>query len=242
MQRPPEVSFGQGQGARRAFSSARNPAPQPLRPAPQSSPSTAVHPVNRALPPSPQTSRTIAYGALHTNAPSDQELADLRRQQAAFANTTRKIDLQNSWFAAPVLAAPLAAMGLEGAAAWAARTAAPEVEQAPFQFLERDPHLRVGDNWATRAGRRAHDWLEQRLSGKGGWDYEPDVDGPNGRPLKPDVGTPQRDPTNLKKRYYLELKPNTPTGRAAAARAVKKYKDATDRPVRPIYYDPKDFI
>jgi hypothetical protein len=40
-------------------------------------------------------------------------LGELRRQQAAFSDTTRKIDLQNSWFAAPVLAAPLVPMGAE---------------------------------------------------------------------------------------------------------------------------------
>jgi hypothetical protein len=189
-----------------------------------------------------KSDRTITYGALRAPAPSDQELAELRRQQAAFADTTRKIDLQNSWFAAPALAAPLAAMGLEGAAAWAARTAAPEIEQAPLQFIEREPYLRVGDNWATRAGRRAHSWLEQRLAEKPDWKYEPDVPRPDARPLKPDVGTPQRNPANLKKRYYLELKPDTPTGRAAAARAVKKYIDATEQKVRAIYYNPKDFM
>jgi hypothetical protein len=229
MQRPAEVSFGPAQTGMRA-----------RRSVPQLSPSTAVHPASRVVPPRVQGGGTITYGALQASAPSDSELAELRRQQAAFANTTRKIDLQNSWFAAPVLAAPLVPMGLEAAAAWAARTAAPEVEQAPFQFLERDPYPRVGDNWATRAGRRAHDWLEQRLLGKEGWDYEPKP--PNGSPLRPDVGTPQRNAADPADRYYLELKPNTPTGRAAAARAVKKYKDATGRPVRPIYYDPKDFI
>jgi hypothetical protein len=73
-------------------------------------------------------------------------------------------------------------------------------------------------------------------------DVEPNVPRPGARPLKPDLGTPPRGPADAAKRYYLELKPNTPTGRAAAARAVKKYFDATGRPVRPIYYDPKDFI
>ncbi len=39
----------------------------------------------------------------------------------------------------------------------------------------------------------------------------------------------------------MELKPNTPTGRAAAARAVKKY-ETTGVKTRQIYYDPKSFI
>lgn len=189
----------------------------------------------------PDAGQTIAYGALRASISSDEALAELRKQQAAFADTTRKIDLQNSWFAAPVLAAPLAVMGLEGAAAWAARIALPKAEQAALQFVERDPYLRVGDNWATRAGRRAHAWVEQRAAAKPGWDYEPGVPRPGARPLKPDLGTPPRDPTDLAKRFYLELKPNTPSGRAAAARAVRKYLDAAKRPTRAIYYDPKDF-
>jgi len=124
----------------------------------------------------------------------------------------------------------------------AARTALPKAEQAALQFVERDPYLRVGDNWATRAGRRAHTWLEQRAAAKPGWDYEPGVPRPDARPLKPDLGTPRCDPANLAKRYHLELKPNTPTGRAAAARAVKKYSTQQGDPCAPVYYDPKDFM
>ncbi|HEX3887381.1 MAG TPA: hypothetical protein VHW05_07775 [Phenylobacterium sp.] len=90
--------------------------------------------------------------------------------------------------------------------------------------------------------KQAAFWLEERLAGKPGWEYEPDVPRPGAKPLKPDVGTPQRTPEDLDKRYYLELKPNTPSGRAAAARAVKKYMDATEQKVRAIFYDPKDFM
>jgi hypothetical protein len=60
--------------------------------------------------------------------------------------------------------------------------------------------------------------------------------------VKPDVGTPQRDPLNPDKRYYLELKPNTPTGRSAAAKAASRYSVKTGQKVRPIYYDPKDYM
>jgi hypothetical protein len=174
----------------------------------------------------------------------DQELAELRRQQAAFSDTTRKIDLQNSWFAAPVLAAPLAAMGLEGAAAWAARTALPEAEQATLPFVERDPYLRVGDNWATRAGRRAHAALKEFVTQKPGWDPEPTIELPDGRIIRPDVRTPARlrgmkpDPEP----YLMELKPNTPSGLRAAARAVRKYEELTGLKTRPLLYDPKPFI
>jgi hypothetical protein len=192
--------------------------------------------------PAAQNKQAISYGLLTTPAPSNQELAELRRQQAAFANITRKLDLQNSWLAIPALAPPLIIGGLEGAAAWAARAALPEAEQAPLNLVRRDPHLRVGDNWATRAGRRAHAALEERLDGKPGWKYEPDLQRPGQRPLKPDVGTPPRNSAKPESRKYLELKPNTPSGRAAAARAVKRYKGVTRDKVRPIYYNPKDFM
>jgi hypothetical protein len=39
----------------------------------------------------------------------------------------------------------------------------------------------------------------------------------------------------------MELKPNTPSGRRAAERAVKKY-EGTGVKTRPIFYDPKPFI
>lgn len=133
-------------------------------------------------------------------------------------------------------------MGLEGLGALAGRSVVRPVEEAVLDFIKQDPYLRVGDNWATRVGRRAHDWLEEQLDAKEGWEYEPRLERPGKRPLKPDAGTPQRNPLKPEERYYLELKPNTPSGRAAAARAVKRYKGVTDQEVRPIYYDPKDFM
>jgi hypothetical protein len=39
----------------------------------------------------------------------------------------------------------------------------------------------------------------------------------------------------------MELKPDTPTGRKAALKAVEKYFDATGNKTRPIYYRPEDF-
>jgi hypothetical protein len=186
--------------------------------------------------------RVAAYGALRANLPSDQELADLRKQQTSFADKTRKLDLEYSWLAVPALLPPLVALGLEGAAAWAARSALPAIERAPLDLVERDPYLRVGDNWATRAGRRAHAALRERLDSKDGWDYEPKLTRPGQRPLRPDAGTPARNPAKPESRKYLELKPNTPDGRTAAARAVKRYKAVTEDKVRPIYYDQKDFM
>jgi hypothetical protein len=194
------------------------------------------------LPAARHSSGVLEYVSLRANLPSDQELADLRRQQAKFGETTRQIDIQNSWLAAPVLAAPLAVMALEGLGALTAGAVGVEAKQAAKHFVEREPHLRVGDNWSTRAGRRAHNSLETKLDAKKGWEYEPGLSRPGQRPLKPDAGTPPRNPLDPDKRYYLELKPNTPSGRAAAARAVKRYRGATEQKVRPIYYNPKDFM
>jgi hypothetical protein len=240
---PPAVTFGPPQsaasqgGVRTAASAGvARPSATPVR-------NSAGNPGHRpAAAPRPRTDQPLAYGALRAPAPSDHELAELRRQQAAFADTTRNIDLQNSWFAAPVLAAPLAVMGLEGAAAWAARSALPKAEQAVLQFVEREPYLRVGDNWATRAGRRAHAALKERLAQKPGWEYEPKLPRQGQRPLKPDIGTPRRNPIDPTKRKYIELKPDSPSGRAAGARALQRYRDATKDPVRLLFYNLKDFI
>lgn len=184
---------------------------------------------------------TIQYGALRATLPSDQELAELRRQQVAFSKTTRQIDIQNSGYAIPALAAPLAALGLGAVGAWAAGELAPAAEGV-LDFLESDPYLRVGDNWSTRIGRQAHKLLEDRLAAKDGWEPQPKLLRPGQRPLRPDVGTPSTDPADAAPKFYMELKPNTPSGRAAAARAVKRYQGLTDKKIRPIYYDPKDFM
>jgi hypothetical protein len=43
-------------------------------------------------------------------------------------------------------------------------------------------------------------------------------------------------------RKYIEVKPNSPSGRAAAARQIKKYEEATLQKVRALFYDPKKFM
>jgi hypothetical protein len=189
-----------------------------------------------------QKAGTISYGLLKAPAPSDKELAELRRQQAALAEAIRKLDIQNSWLAIPALAPLLIIAGLEGATGWAARAALPEAEQAPLDLPERDPYRRVGDNWATRKGRQAHAAFKAQVQAKDGWDPDPAVKRPGQRPLRPDAGTPKRnpnDPSNPDKRYYVELKPDTPSGRARGASAVKRYQDASGNKARVVYYDPK---
>jgi hypothetical protein len=99
----------------------------------------AMQPGRQPIPASrPGADQAIAYGALRAPAPSDQDLAELRRQQAAFANTTRQIDIQNSWFAVPALAPAVVALGLGAAGEWAAGEFAPAAGRAVANFVDRE--------------------------------------------------------------------------------------------------------
>jgi hypothetical protein len=84
--------------------------------------------------------------------------------------------------------------------------------------------------------------VQERLAQKPSWEYEPKLSRPGQRPLKPDMGTPKRNPQLPNKRMYGELKPDSPSGRAAGARALKKYQAVTNDPVRLFFYTLKDFI
>jgi hypothetical protein len=171
------------------------------------------------------------------------DLADLRRQQAEFRDVTREISRENSWMAIPALAPAAAVMVLEAPAVVGTLARRPTPKAPPLNLTTKDPYLRVGDNYATRAGRRAHAALRERVAQKPGWDPEPTVKLDDGRILRPDVRTPARvrKPGEVPEPYQMELKPNTPSGRRAAARAVKKY-EGTNVKTRPIFYDPKPFI
>lgn len=177
------------------------------------------------------------YGGLY--APPPDDLAELRRQQAEFSRATREIDKQNSWFAIPALAPAAVVLGLEGAGAIAARLAGPALRRAPLVLEERMPYPRVGDNWATRAGRRAHAALKARVGEKPGWLGDQTAEG---TALRPDVQGPVRQRADSEIRFQMELKPNTPSGRRAAAKAVERYTRETGNKTRAIYYDPKDFM
>ena len=174
--------------------------------------------------------------------PEPDDIAELRRRQTEFTKTERAISRDNAWMAVPVLAPAAAVLGLEAAGMVAARLAPAAVARPPLQLVKPDPYLRVGDNWATRAGRRAHAALREQVAQKPGWEYEPKLARPGQRPLKPDLGTPQRDPVNPARRKYIELKPDSPSGRAAGARALQRYQNATKDPVRLLFYNLKDFI
>jgi hypothetical protein len=191
------------------------------------------------------TARSVEAGPLAERMyrPPAEDIAELRRQQAEFKKTKRAVSRENAWLAFPALAPVGTVLVLQGAGAISAGLAPAAIRQAPLQFVKRDPYLRVGDNFATRAGRRAHAALRERIAQKPGWRSEPGVATRDGRILRPDVQTPPRLRPKGKEPepYQMELKPNTPSGRAAAARAVKKY-EATGIKTRPIFYDPKSFI
>lgn len=60
--------------------------------------------------------------------------------------------------------------------------------------------------------------------------------------LRPDVAAPSRNPIVPERRYQMELKPNTESGRRAGVRAVRRYEDQTGNKTRAIYYNPKDYM
>jgi RHS repeat-associated protein len=90
---------------------------------------------------------------------------------------------------------------------------------------------RGGESAAAATGRQAHKELAERVSQKPGWQSEPRLVGADGKVYKPDVVTPGG--------HILELKPNTPSGRAAGARQIKNYEEQLGMRGRVIYYEPK---
>lgn len=173
------------------------------------------------------------------NQPSPQflppldDMAEFRRQQAEFAQITRDIGNRNSWFAIPALAPAAVVLGLETAGAIGAEMAAPKAAMPPLQFVENEPYLRVGDNWQTRGGMRAHKAFSATVDAKPNWRSSPTITSESGEVMRPDAVA--------REKYYFELKPNTPSGRSAGARQIKRYSEGGKRRVRVVYYDPKDF-
>ena len=116
------------------------------------------------------------------------------------------------------LAIPVAGEEIDGA-----RLAAEAAEEAGAA-------ARGGESAAAAAGRQAHRDLAERISQKPGWQYEPRMKGADGKMYKPDVVTPRG--------RIMELKPNTPSGRASGVRQSNNYSQQLGRPARPIHYDP----
>lgn len=225
-----------------AASAARPQSRAPV-PAPRAPVSSALK--SQGPPARPTTKPTatpvVAPLAARMYMPPAEDMAELRHQQAEFGKVRRELDRENSWLAIGALAAPAAVLALEGGTALAASIAGPQLlRKVPLVLKERMPHLRVGDNWSTRAGRRAHKAYGARADAKPGWDAEQNIQTANGL-RRPDIRAPARKP-DLEKRFQMELKPNTPSGRRAAARAVRRYEEDTGNKTRAIFYDPKDFM
>jgi RHS repeat-associated protein len=90
------------------------------------------------------------------------------------------------------------------------------------------PMMRGGESGSAAAGRQAHADLAARVQQKPGWQSEPRLVGADGRVQIPDVVTPSG--------RILELKPNTPSGRAAGLRQVMRYEEQLGMPGRVIHY------
>jgi hypothetical protein len=73
-----------------------------------------------------------------------------------------------------------------------------------------------------------------------GWAAEKAVQLKDGTYIRPDSMTPVRTAVktaqDVEKRYYIGLKPDTPSGRLAGAREVRKYEKITGNKARIIYY------
>ena len=84
---------------------------------------------------------------------------------------------------------------------------------------------------AVETGNQRHAELQERMRAKG-WKVDRVdtgvVDPATGRTVYPDAITPRGHP--------VEIKPNTPTGRAAGASQLETYERATGRNGRVVHY------
>lgn len=95
---------------------------------------------------------------------------------------------------------------------------------------------RGGETAAAAAGRAKHRALATQTRAKAAatrrpWQSEPLMTGASGRKLRPDIVTPNR--------RFIELKPNTPSGRRAGTRQAAIYRAELGMRGRVIYYGPR---
>lgn len=87
-------------------------------------------------------SATAATAAAPTPRPTQEdEMAKLRREQAAFKEVVREESRRNSWMAIPALAPMLVPLLAEGAALLTGRLAASQLNRVPLNLLSREPGL-----------------------------------------------------------------------------------------------------
>jgi len=160
------------------------------------------------------------------------EMVELRRQQAAFKGVTRELDRENRWMAAIALAPIAAVGGLEAVPYALAREIGSHPPGEPLQLPGRAPLLKKGDTYYARNGRREDMAFRAKVKAKPGWTPQPRVNTDAGLRI-PDAQAPVRAGGRPK---FLELKPDTPSGRRAGEKALEKYKDIGK--TRIVYYRP----
>jgi hypothetical protein len=82
-------------------------------------------------------------------------------------------------------------------------------------------------------GNAAHEDFSNKAKAKG-WDVTPTLKDPQtGKNVRPDAVTRSGKP--------VELKPNTPSGKAKGAKQLPKYERATGQKGRVVTYDPSNY-
>ena len=104
-----------------------------------------------------------------------------------------------------------------------------------FKWARKTERARGATNTVVRRAierrTQAHEELKERVRKKGDdWQPEPSIRGKDGRLHRPDVVTPGE--------RFIELKPNTPSGRASGRRQARRYEEQLGMKGRVIYYDP----
>lgn len=131
---------------------------------------------------------------------SDEDIAQLRRQQAEFAKGRRKLDRENSWLAAGALA-PVAVVGaLEGGALLGGRTLVRTFPKAPLNLPELDarqiqPIVKALTNAEKNTLRRVGRARFAQANGKSASDMEAVVH--HSDPLEYAHLKPNADPNRL---------------------------------------------
>jgi len=160
------------------------------------------------------------------------DMQELRRRQAAFKQVTRQLDHDNRWMAAVALAPIAAVGGLEAVPYAIAREISSSLSGQPLQLPGRAPLLKKGDTYFARNGRREDMAFRAKVDAKPGWKSQPRVKTEEGLRI-PDARAPVRTGKSVK---YVELKPDTPSGRRAGEKALEKYRDLGK--TRVVYYRP----